>query len=240
MTGNMIEPWRKRREKPQVEQVPVKTVKLCAISDVHNQFTKLEIPNCDLLVVAGDITNVGEYEQIVDFNNWCAGLKGDGVVDEVVCIAGNHDLTAAHDPETWRNLLTDVTYLQDESCEVLGLRIYGSPWTPSFFRQHWVFNADRGEEIQQYWDKIPAGLDVLITHGPPYGGLDRTDYMQRVGCADLTRVIYEKKPRVHVFGHIHSGYGMGMMGNTVLMNAASCTERYKPENKPLVLDLIVQ
>lgn len=223
--------------KLQVEQKKIIMRKICMISDVHEQWMKLKIPSCDLLIVAGDITYVGDYAKIQEFNNWAFKLQNKGHVGDVLLIAGNHDLTAQRDPETWKALLPDVTYIEDEEVTRLGLRIYGSPWTPSFFKESWVFNADRGEQIKQYWDKIPAGLDILITHGPAYGQGDLTPRGERVGCYDLREAILDKKPRVHVCGHIHHAAGISMLGNTVCVNAASCTEAYKATNMPIMIEL---
>lgn len=212
-------------------------MRICAISDIHEKWNDINVPRCDLLVVAGDLTYVGAYEKVQDFNNWCARLQDRGLVDKVVVIAGNHDLTAQKDPETFRSILKDVTYLCDEEHQWGGLRIYGSPWTPSFYREHWVFNADRGDEIRAYWDRIPSGLDLLITHGPPYGVRDITPRGERVGCEDLRKAVLAKSPRIHVFGHIHYDYGLGLLGNTLCVNASSCTEAYKAQNPPLVIDV---
>lgn len=222
---------------PQVEQRAVDTRRVVAISDIHEKWNDLRIPQCDLLVVAGDLTYTGEYSKVQDFNNWCFKLQDNYITSKIVVIAGNHDLTAQRDPETFKSILTDVTYLCDEEYVWEGLRIYGSPWTPSFYREHWVFNADRGEEIQAHWAKIPENLDILITHGPPYGVRDLTPRGERVGCYDLRQVVLDKKPRVHVFGHIHHDYGFGLLGNTVCINASVCTEQYKAKNAPLVIDV---
>lgn len=234
MTGEMVE---NKGRKFQVPQKHIPLSRIACVSDMHNQFSRISIPKCDILLVAGDITNQGEYDEIVNFNNTCFHLLKNNVVGQVVVIAGNHDLTAQRDPETWKKLLPDVTYLCDEEVTIRGLRIYGSPWQPSFGKQYWVFNADRGREIREKWDKIPEGLDILITHGPAYGAGDMTDRGERVGCWDLRESILAKKPRVHVCGHIHYGYGMSLLGNTTVLNAASCDERYKPVNSPLVIDL---
>ena len=64
-------------------------------------------------------------------------------------------------------------YLEDSSCEVLGYKIWGSPWTPWFC--DWGFNARRGEESKSHWDKIPNDTDIILTHGPPLGFGDKTD-----------------------------------------------------------------
>lgn len=219
--------------------MPTKHIRICAIADVHEQWEALRIPQCDLLVVAGDLTYIGDYAKISEFNTWCHRLK-QGRVGEIVVIAGNHDLSAERTPDTFSALLPDVVYLCDQEATVKGLRVYGSPWTPSFFRQHWVFNADRGQEIMEHWSKIPQGLDVLVTHGPPFGIGDLTPRLERVGCVDLLNTITnmgDQAPRLHIFGHIHGGYGMTYRDKTVFMNASVCTEHYKPTNKPLVIDL---
>ncbi len=225
------------RMQPQVPQRTVNTKRVCAISDIHEKWGDIRIPDCDLLVVAGDLTYTGDYGKVQDFNAWCDRLQEKGVCKEVVVIAGNHDLTAQKDEETFKMLLKDVTYLCDEEYTWNGLRIYGSPWTPSFFKEHWVFNADRGKEIKAHWDKIPEGLDILITHGPAYGVRDMTPRGERVGCYDLRDAILAKKPRVHIFGHIHHDYGLGLLGTTLEVNASSCNESYKAKNAPLVIDV---
>jgi hypothetical protein len=86
--------------------------------------------------------------------------------------------------------------------------IYGSPWQPEFC--DWAFNLDRGEPCASKWAAIPDGLDVLITHGPPYGYGDKTiPSGMRVGCEDMLKKIKgsERPPRVHIFGHIHEDEG---------------------------------
>lgn len=70
-------------------------------------------------------------------------------------------------------------------------------------RQGWPTSL-RGEALQAKWMQIPYGLDVLVTHGPPYkyGDGDK-DY--DAGDRGLLRVIKQRRPRVAVFGHIHDG-----------------------------------
>lgn len=84
---------------------------------------------------------------------------------------------------------------------------------------------------------IPPDTDILITHGPPYGFADKTYGGLSVGCEELIKVIDVIKPKVHVFGHIHEGYGIARNDHTVFINASTCTLRYRPENKPIVFDL---
>lgn len=222
-------------------QTPVNTVRVAFISDVHEAQDKIVVPKCDILAVSGDLTYRGAYDKVSDFQVWCHHLFRIGRVDEVVVIAGNHDISAERDPSTFRSLLEteNIHYLEDQLITLKGLRIYGSPWTPTF-GHGWAFNANRGAAIKRHWDKIPENLDILLTHGPPYGQGDVTAYKMHtenhVGCHDLRAAVLEKKPRVHAFGHIHEGYGVSLLGNTVCLNASSLDLSYKPVNPPLVID----
>lgn len=213
-------------------------IRVACISDTHEQHSKItkKIPKCDLLIHAGDITYSGVIQKVEAFNDWCRELKERGTVSEVVCIAGNHDITAVSNPERWQASLTNVVYLQDSSFEYRGWHIYGSPWTPSFFRQNWVFNADRGTEIKSYWDKIP-NCDVLVTHGPPYGVLDVNPQGEHCGCRDLFDAVVRTKPRMHIVGHIHGGHGKHYIDDTLVINASTCTEMYKPNYDPIIVTL---
>lgn len=222
----------------------MKPYRIVCISDTHEQAQRLTIPECDLLIHAGDITGRGHLDKVHAFNDWCGRLVDSGRVGEIVVIAGNHDITAETHPEVFQACLTECTYVQDQLIEVglpnmKPLRLYGAPWTPSFFRQHWAFNADRGEEIRRHWAKIPD-CDILVTHGPPYGVCDKNLEGEHVGCADLRNVILRKRPKIHVCGHIHEGYGTALLGRTTVINASSCTRAYRPENPPITIDIDVE
>ena len=114
--------------------------------------------------------------------------------------------------------------------------MWGSPWQPWFY--DWAFNLQRGPEIRAKWDRIPAGVDVLVTHGPPAGILDRVVDGRSVGCADLLDAVRRVRPLLHVFGHIHEAYGEVERDGTRFVNASTCTVRYAPVNAPVVVDLL--
>ena len=46
------------------------------------------------------------------------------------------------------------------------------------------------------------------------------------------------KPMVHCFGHVHEGYGVSSDGRTTFVNASTCTTKYKPNNPPIVFDIM--
>jgi predicted phosphohydrolase len=125
------------------------------------------MPGGDILLHAGDATLSGRFDKLAEFNRWLGRLPHPL---KLFC-AGNHDLLFEDAPALGRGMLTNATYLQDELIEVMGLRIYASPWQPRFY--DWAFNLDRGEPLRRKWAMIPDSLDVLVTHGPPYGILDQ-------------------------------------------------------------------
>jgi Icc-related predicted phosphoesterase len=205
-------------------------MRIVCLSDTHSKHDRMTVPDGDLLIHAGDLTKRGTREQIADVDRWLAALPH----RHKVVIAGNHDFGFEEDPDA-RRWITGATYLQDEECTVGGLRIWGSPWQPRFF--DWAFNLDRGEPLRAVWAKIPDGIDILVTHGPPAGILDRCADGRRVGCEDLLAAVQRVRPRLHVFGHIHEAYGEIEVGGTRFVNACACTLSYVPTQPPIVVDL---
>ena len=204
---------------------------LVCISDTHTHHAQLVIPEGDVLIHAGDITSRGEIESVEDFSRWLGKLPH----KYKVVIAGNHDFCFERNNDEARSLLSDFIYLQDESCEIESVKFYGSPWQPWFC--DWAFNLRRGAEIRAMWDIIPKDTDVLITHGPPLGHGDHMVHGEDVGCEDLLEVVEQIGPKVHIFGHIHEGYGITDNGKTKFVNASSCDVTYQIANEPLVIEV---
>lgn len=163
---------------------------------------------------------------------WCPAPPAQGL------IAGNHDYYAETHPEDFAEQvrkLPDVHYLNDSGVEIDGLRLWGSPVQPWFY--DWAFNRQRGAEIQEHWALIPKDTQVLITHGPPMGIGDHNGSVN-TGCADLNRTIGELSDlKLHVFGHIHEGYGLYNAGRHTAVNASVLDVRYALVNQPIVVEL---
>jgi Icc-related predicted phosphoesterase len=69
--------------------------------------------------------------------------------------------------------------------------------------------------------KIPDDVDILVTHGPPYGILDcLPGNANHAGCPQLLEAVARLKPKLHVFGHVHGAHGMEISGETLFVNAA--------------------
>lgn len=246
-------------------------MKIVHLSDPHGAkaHSKFETPECDVLICSGDIGGRTNPLELTEFLIWFerqpARCK--------IFIAGNHDICL--DPsrggvlrqqgkvvealiveQQYRDSLEmienyKVKYLVNKDYVFEGVKFYGSPYSPSFHREHWVFNADRGDEISRVWGKIPSDINVLITHTPPYGILDDLHECARpgedphCGCKDLLGVIKKRllNLKLHCFGHIHDNTGCELVkvSNTrrvLFSNGAIVDNQYKMlVVKPLIINI---
>jgi Icc-related predicted phosphoesterase len=184
------------------------------ISDTHNGHRKLEVPPGDLLIHCGDMTNGGSAPELRQVNEWLGTLPHPhkvviaGALNPLAepCTphaagAGNMDKRLQGKSHTVKqSFLSNGIYLEDQSIEIEGVRIFGSPYTPAFCGQ---FQLNTRAEAEAKWDQIPQSIDILVTHGPPLGVLDLTSSGMQVGDAALRERVRELQPKVHCFGHIH-------------------------------------
>lgn len=206
-------------------------MRIVCISDTHRQHRRIQVPDGDVLIHAGDFCGRGTLAEVEDFNKWLGTLPH----AECIVIAGNHDLPFEEAPEAARELITYATYLEDSGIEIDGIRFWGSPWQPEFF--NWAFNLPRGPALAEKWAMIPDGTDVVITHGPPYGYGDLCFDGMTVGCADLLAALDRCGARLHVSGHIHEGYGVYERAGMKIVNASTCDFHYRPVNPAVIIDL---
>ena len=208
-------------------------MKIVCLSDTHNCTEEITVPDGDILIHAGDATNRGTFEEVENFLIWFSSLAH----KHKIFVAGNHDWLYETNNAQARSLMAthNIKYLQDSDYEIEGIKIYGSPWQPRFF--DWAFNLNRGAEIAEKWKLIPNDLDILITHGPPFGILDQTPGGDLAGCEELRKRVDQIKPKFHIFGHIHQGYGKTERFGTTFVNASNCDESYEPNNPPIVFEI---
>ncbi len=224
-------------KKPRTETTSV-SVRIVAVADTHLYHKKLRVPDGDIFVHAGDMCGDGPWHELRTSAEWIMSLPH----KHKVVISGNHDWPFVHEPEAARKLFDGATYLQDAEATIAGVRFYGSPWQPQFF--DWAFNLPRGgRELDAVWSKIPQGLDVLITHGPPHGIGDRCYHGERVGCEHLLRHVRTRRPRLHLYGHIHDDGGMWKEGTTTFINVTTAECRRGAtviDYQPLTGEAVVQ
>jgi Icc-related predicted phosphoesterase len=223
-----------------------------ALSDIHGRLPD-DIAACDLLVIAGDICPVHNHSTDYQawwlrhlFRSWLKRVPA----KHIVAVAGNHDFVFLD----LRPKLPWV-YLQDEGVEIEGREIYGTPWTPADPEPAgWAFEAaDTAERLGRVFSLIPKGLDLLITHTPPWGFGDLSlegegegaasspiipdsgapqHRLERAGSKQLLAAIARATPRVVASGHIHEGRGRWERGSTTLINASTLDANYQPYHEP--------
>lgn len=215
-------------------------MKIAFISDTHG--FQPELPDCDILIHAGDFTGRGTVEEIEDALWWF----GKSEARHKICIAGNHDFGFQnHNRQEIFGLLSryfpDVIYLEHNFCEVEGLTIFGSPWVPLFGR--WAFMCDRGEMshkwsvVENVLEQDNKKIDILVSHGPPRGVLDKNIYGESCGSIELLTFVQKTKPRYCVFGHIHEDHGKVELDGTTFLNVCHVNLDYEPTNQAVVIEL---
>ena len=209
-------------------------MKFVFLSDTHCKHGEIKIPDGDFFIFCGDMSSRGNLSEIESFSLFLQRLPH----KNKLVIAGNHDFSFEDER---RNQVEDLIkstgaeYLNDSGIQINGIKFWGSPIQPYF--RDWAFQRERGEEIKKHWDLIPLDTDVLITHGPPLGILDKTRMGESVGCEELLKKVWEVKPKIHAFGHIHEGYGIVKKNEIVFINSSNLNFLYQYTNPPIEWEL---
>lgn len=217
--------------------------KIVCVSDSHT-FENFTVPDGDILIHSGDISFTGTFVEMSKGMRWLGKFSH----KFKIFVCGNHDWLGETDPLLMKELANEngITYLDDSGAEIMGFKVWGSPVQPEF--NSWAFNRKRGAEIAKHWAKIPENTQILISHGPPMGILDEVDRgivngidmgREHVGCEELKKRIDQLKDlRLHCFGHLHDSNGIYTdPSGKIFVNAAICTEEYKPIQSPRVITL---
>jgi Icc-related predicted phosphoesterase len=223
--------------------MPPKTITIVALSDTHGLHGEMThpVPDGDVLIHAGDFCGHGRMQEVSEFAAWLGALPH----RHKLVIPGNHDRPVEEQEHACRRLFEahGIQLLVGHTVEVAGFRFFGSPYTPTFL--NWHFMRERGALIRAEWNAIPDDADVVITHGPAYGHGDLAPSWMgqppsHVGCFELLARLRAVQPKLHIFGHIHGGYGATIsdeIEGTRFLNAAVCTESYQPTNAPHLVQL---
>ena len=200
---------------------------ITTISDSHGQEPNL--PGGDILFHAGDLTQNGFKVEIIKQLNYLHNQKH--LYKHIIITPGNHDFWCEDHPEDFKEACKSagIICLINESIECMGLKIYGSPLTPVF--HNWAYNRTP-EQLTEAYKNVPKNLDVLMTHGPPHGVLDKTFFGEHVGCKVLLDTVLRLKPKLHLFGHIHEEGGFDYeTKDTTFKNSAQNVMTFTYEKK---------
>ena len=219
-------------------------MKFVCISDTHNQHENLVFDGTegDILVHTGDFSNFGNLLNVKNFISWFQEQP----FPIKILIAGNHDVSLDKDLmkdhkaineviDTYVRQNSNLIYLDESGYDIDGIKIWGSAYTPGGSKQ-WAFQYFSNEEAESRWSKIPEDTDVLLTHGPPFGILDKYNG-ENLGCPVLFKHVMERvAPVFHCFGHVHNTHGFEKCGLTTFINSAMVLDDWagKP---PIVFEI---
>lgn len=236
-------------------------MKICSISDTHG-ITPDFLKKCDILTISGDISpcmggfdSYGmQYEYFI--NDFIPFFKNKA--KHIIIIGGNHDsfleitMNNGMEENLRKELPKNVHYLRDSSIIIDGIHFYGTPWTPEFCG--WSFmKYDTEDGLGKIFEKIPEGVDILLSHGPAYGYNDKIEMpiysgssTKHLGSKMLLKRIKTVRPKNVVVGHIHSGshkeakimhskemHSKDLNDYTASVNVSILDEQYEPFYKDI-------
>lgn len=195
----------------------------------HDELGTLE---GDVLIHCGDMFDLFERHRndLERVDAWFSRQR----FDLILCIGGNHDHLLQEHHRPAGQPFSNAIYLEDQTWEHEGIVFYGTPWVP-FLRSHAFFAKER--ELRKRWSRIPSSVDVLITHTPPAGILDRSSRGQQLGCGHLAERVSKLAPAVHCFGHVHASGGTYEQDSTTYINASSVDRPNAPLRDPYLIDI---
>jgi len=194
---------------------PTGQLRIALVSDSHGFHQRIDM-DTDAVRQADVVLHLGDFQPgtLTEFEAWAHGLTN----PIVIYVPGNHDSwsavkRAAHarDDAELEEALTAVQrampyvlYLQDRCVEINGVVIAGWPWhPPSPGQANCTFQVDACERTKLL-ARLPDTADVIATHGPPHGVLDKVRNKEHCGCCVLRHWIDERAPLLSAFGHVHA------------------------------------
>jgi Icc-related predicted phosphoesterase len=207
---------------------------LTFISDSHCRHSEIptdQLPGGDFLIHTGDFSNSGTVTQCNEFFEW---FSAQTQYTHRIFIAGNHDRLAESDSSLFRRLVpANCHYLEDSGIELEGLKFWGTPVTAMFC--NWAFNRSY-TELHKHFNYIPDDVNIVLTHGGPYGLLQNLENGLDIGMEPLNEKLIDlPNLLVSAFGHVHHSYGQLNLGKTHFVNSAICGENYQVTNKPITI-----
>jgi len=187
-------------------------MKILAFSDLHlarRAARELVAASAaaDLVIGAGDFCNMRQgLDQAMELLS--------GITAPMVLVPGN----AESADELRAEALPNASVLHGDGMEIDGLHLFGLgggvPPTPF---GEWSFDLSEAEAAAML---APCEVaDILITHSPPKGVVDRTSRGDSVGSTAIHAAIERIQPKLALCGHIHDCWGeRGMIGKTEVVN----------------------
>jgi Icc-related predicted phosphoesterase len=221
-------------------------LKILPISDVHGSphviyhiLNEIDPDSYDVLTCSGDVWEGTSTNGKYKWSNLQEIIK-----KPIIMIQGNHDYW----PTEVFDEYPDIHMLHNETVEIDGVKFFGTPHTVNFM--DWNHMRDE-QSLFDMWDLVvPKDLDVMLSHGPPYGYGDNCNMPvygntaeSKLGSKALLAILEERAPKYVFCGHIHTGDRVTIMDNgTKIYNVSCLDEAYQfmghnPEPEVIELEL---
>lgn len=206
-------------------------LKIVCFSDIHGQISRnltkwFKEHEGDILIFAGDMKgDKSDYGS--KFSEWIKELP----YKYKIITFGNHDDHYEYVQDNCKGI-KDIIFLNSDVISLKGINFYGSPYSPTF--GNWSFQKSEKDLIRLY-DHIPDETNILITHTPAYGILDKDIFGNNIGSKSLLeRMNNLPNLRYHICGHIHESAGkyVDYEKQRVYINASLLNEQYKLVRMP--------
>ncbi len=217
-------------------------MKIVIASDTHSKFN-YEVPDADVFIHCGDWSFTGSVNAVTKFNRFLGNLPH----KHKLYIPGNHELGMEQNYSLYEEILENGTNIDGKSIEIDGIKFFGTSTTSPFGK--WAFMLD-DEQRKRFWENAPDDIDVVVSHGPPFGLLDTVDgleiepgKLENLGCKYFRKYIERVKPKLACWGHIHDSAGQMTLKHwdyphdTLCVNAALMNENYKLVNEPITITM---
>lgn len=229
-------------------------MRIAALSDQHGFLP--EVPPCDLLIVAGDVcpdvfgkvtARAVPERQALWFDREVRTWLGGAPATHKILTWGNHDWCgqvcdfSGDDPRGAST--TTLQILVDKGTSVpvspvgqagRSLSVWATPWSNEFM--DWAFMR-KPAALAEVYSSIPVGIDILVSHQPPYGYGDlvrgRTDHL---GSRELLATTDRVRPRLVICGHIHGGHGRYEHDGVPIYNVSVVDEQYRLVHPPTIIE----
>ena len=205
------------------------TVRLVVISDTHGYEGLMtdggkKLPDGDVLLHLGDFAiDHGPVEEALEkFDLWLSEQPH----PTKLILRGNHD------PKVWTPVISGATYI---TCPCV-LSAGGFAFSMIPYVAGGISNR-----------RLPKDCDVLASHIPPRGVLDRCSTGKYAGSSTLRKAVDRMRsgpPSLWLFGHIHEARGISthvfcLEKETMVVNAAQANSGIATtiEHGPTVLEL---
>ena len=211
-------------------------MKIVATSDTHFPFDDRLIPDGDVFLHGGDLMSSGYerewYSRVESLKNLPHKTK--------IYVPGNHDFHVQNytGPANQDLRAAGVHLLGTHSHYFThelenGMVVLGLPFVTGL--ESWAFNRSE-DDLERLVDCLPDA-DIVLSHSPPSGILDKTNGGYHVGVLAWYKYLMTRSPKIWICGHIHESYGHRNVRGTDFYNVAMCNRQYEQANPAVVIEV---